>query len=73
MRQDATPWRIALTAVQSVGAMLAVLSPAVPLKESVMGGRHASPKHGTDVFMAVVVLALLLLLAAVVIPAAVGG
>jgi len=43
------------------------------MRESAMGGRHASPKPGTDLFMAVVLLALLALLAAVVIPAAVGG
>lgn len=41
--------------------------------EGGVGGRHESPKPGTDVFMAVVVLALLALLAAVVIPAALGG
>jgi hypothetical protein len=34
-----------------------------------MGGRHESPRNGTDVFMALVVLALLVILAAVVIPA----
>ena len=38
-----------------------------------MGGRHESPKPGTDMFMAVVILALLALLAAVVIPAWLGG
>jgi hypothetical protein len=38
-----------------------------------VGGRHESPKPGTDVFMALVILALLALLAAVVIPAAPGG
>ncbi len=38
-----------------------------------MGGRHAPPKTGTALFMAVVLAALLALLAAVVIPAAVGG
>jgi len=38
-----------------------------------MGGRHESPKPGTDMFMAVVVAALLALLAAVVIPALLGG
>jgi hypothetical protein len=38
--------------------------------EGAVGGRHESPKPGTDVFMALVVLALL---AAVVIPAALGG
>jgi hypothetical protein len=37
-----------------------------------MGGRHAPPKLGTDVFMAVVVLALLALLVAIIVPAAVG-
>jgi hypothetical protein len=37
-----------------------------------MGGRHAPPKLGTDVFMAVVVLALLALLVAVIVPAMVG-
>jgi hypothetical protein len=41
--------------------------------EDAVGGRHEAPKPGTDVFMAVVVLALLALLAAVVIPAALGG
>jgi hypothetical protein len=34
-----------------------------------MGGRHESPRNGTDVFMALVVLTLLVILAAVVIPA----
>jgi len=34
-----------------------------------MGGRHESPRHGTDMFMALVVLALLVILAAVIIPA----
>lgn len=34
-----------------------------------MGGRHESPRDGTDVFMALVVLALLAILAAVVISA----
>jgi hypothetical protein len=34
-----------------------------------MGGRHESPEHGTDMFMALVVLALLAILAAVIIPA----
>ncbi len=38
-----------------------------------MGGRHAPPKPGTGLFMAVVLAALLALLAAAVIPAAVGG
>jgi hypothetical protein len=38
-----------------------------------MGGRHESPRRGTDVFMALIVLALLALLAAVVIPALTGG
>ncbi len=38
-----------------------------------MGGRHESPRPGTDMFMAVVILALLALLAAVVIPAWLGG
>jgi len=38
-----------------------------------MGGRHGSPKPGTDLFMAVVLAALLALLAAAVITAAVGG
>jgi hypothetical protein len=37
-----------------------------------MGGRHAPPKLGTDIFMAVVVLALLVLLVAVVVPAVAG-
>jgi hypothetical protein len=41
--------------------------------EDAVGGRHEAPKPGTDVFMAVVVLALLALLASVVIPAALGG
>ena len=41
--------------------------------ECAMGGRHESPKPGTDMFMAVVVAALLALLAAVVIPALLGG
>ncbi len=43
------------------------------LGECAMGGRHESPKPGTDMFMAVVILALLALLAAVVIPAWLGG
>jgi hypothetical protein len=34
-----------------------------------MGGRHESPRNGTDAFMALVVLALLVILAAVVISA----
>jgi hypothetical protein len=34
-----------------------------------MGGRHESPRQGTDMFMALVVLALVVILAAVVIPA----
>jgi hypothetical protein len=34
-----------------------------------MGGRHESPRQGTDMFMALVVLALVVVLAAVVIPA----
>jgi Tfp pilus assembly protein PilE len=38
-----------------------------------MGGRHESPRHGTDLFMAVIVLALLVILAAVIIPAWTGG
>ena len=37
-----------------------------------MGGRHAPPKLGTDIFMAVVVLALLALLVAIIVPAIVG-
>ena len=38
-----------------------------------MGGRHESPRHGTDTLMAVVVLGLLALLAAVIIAALAGG
>jgi hypothetical protein len=38
-----------------------------------MGGRHESPGHGTDMFMALIVLALLVVLAAVLIPAWTGG
>jgi len=38
-----------------------------------MGGRHGSPGHGTDMFMAMIVVALLVILAAVVIPAWAGG
>jgi len=38
-----------------------------------MGGRHTAPKVGTDVFMALVILALLAILAAVVIPAVLGS
>jgi hypothetical protein len=34
-----------------------------------MSGRHTAPKVGTDMFMAVIILALLVLLAAFVIPA----
>ena len=37
-----------------------------------MGGRHSAPNPGTDVFMALIILALLAILAAVVIPAALG-
>ena len=37
-----------------------------------MGGRHTAPNRGTDVFMALIILALLAILAAVVIPAALG-
>jgi hypothetical protein len=37
-----------------------------------MGGRHAPPKLGTDIFMAVVVLGLLALLVAIIVPAVVG-
>jgi len=37
-----------------------------------MGGRHTAPNPGTDVFMALIILALLVILAAVVIPAALG-
>jgi hypothetical protein len=37
-----------------------------------MGGRHTAPKVGTDMFMAVVILALLAMLAAFIIPAVVG-
>jgi hypothetical protein len=38
-----------------------------------MGGRHESPRHGTDLFMALVVVGLLVILAAVVIPALAGS
>jgi len=38
---------------------------AVPPGKSAMGGRHESPKPGTDVFMAVVILVLAVFLAAV--------
>ena len=37
-----------------------------------MGGRHTAPNPGTDMFMALIILALLAILAAVVIPAALG-
>jgi hypothetical protein len=37
-----------------------------------VGGRHTAPKPGSDVFMALIMLALLAMLAAVVIPAALG-
>lgn len=37
-----------------------------------MGGRHTAPKPGTDVFMALIILALLAILAAIIIPAALG-
>jgi len=37
-----------------------------------MGGRHESPRRGSDMFMALVVLGLLVVLAAVVIPALAG-
>jgi hypothetical protein len=35
--------------------------------ERAMGGRHESPRSGTDVFMALVVLVLLVILAAVLV------
>jgi hypothetical protein len=38
-----------------------------------MGGRHTAPNPGTDVFMALIILALLAILAAVVIPAVLGA
>ncbi len=38
-----------------------------------MGGRHTAPNPGTDIFMALIILALLAILAAVVIPAALGA
>jgi hypothetical protein len=38
-----------------------------------MGGRHTAPKPGTDLFMALIILALLAILAAVIIPAALGS
>ena len=38
-----------------------------------MRGRHESPERGTDMFMALVVLALLAILAAVLIAALTGG
>ena len=38
-----------------------------------MSGRHTAPKHGTDLFMALIILALLAILAAVIIPAALGS
>jgi len=37
-----------------------------------MSGRHTAPSTGTDIFMALIILALLAILAAVVIPAALG-
>jgi len=37
-----------------------------------MGGRHESPRRGTDMLMALVLLALLVVLAAVLIPALAG-
>ncbi len=37
-----------------------------------VGGRHTAPKPGTDVFMALIMLALLAILAAVIIPAVLG-
>lgn len=37
-----------------------------------MGGRHTAPNPGTDVFMALIILAILAVLAAVIIPAALG-
>ena len=43
------------------------------LRESIMGGRHTAPNPGTDIFMALIILALLAILAAVVIPAALGA
>jgi hypothetical protein len=38
-----------------------------------MSGRHESPGRGTDMFMALVILALLAILAAVIIAALAGG
>ena len=51
---------------------LALLAVQPALREISMGGRHTAPKGGTDVFIALVILALLVMLAAVVIPAALG-
>jgi hypothetical protein len=48
-------------------------SSVVVLREGAMGGRDAAPGPGTDLFLAVSLLALLALVAAVVVPAAVGG
>jgi hypothetical protein len=42
------------------------------LREISMGGRHTAKKPGTDVFMALIILALLAILAAIIIPAALG-
>jgi hypothetical protein len=46
---------------------------AAALRENGMGGRHTAPNPGSDVFMALVILALLAILAAVIIPAALGS
>ena len=52
--------------VAGAGAAVVRRSPAVALRQRAMGGRHAATKPGTDLFMAVVLLAWLALLAAVV-------
>jgi hypothetical protein len=45
----------------------------VVLREGAIGGRDTAPGPGTDLFLAVSLLALLPLVAAVVIPAVLGG
>ena len=51
---------------------MALLAVQPALREISMGGRHTVPKPGTDVFMALIILALLAILAAIIIPAVLG-
>jgi hypothetical protein len=57
---------------QGIPAKMALLAVQPALREISMGGRHMAPKPGTDVFMALIILALLVILAAIIIPAALG-